>query len=91
MNSDMVEPHHGAMTDVNIWDRILSEQELSDWMFCRTETGGNVVTWQSAQLNITGLNTDLIDREETCPRQQDSTHFMAFNTKLNFQDSIREL
>ena len=60
-------------------------------MFCRTETGGNVVSWQSAQLNITGLDTDLIDREETCPGHQDITHFMAFNTKLDFHDSIREV
>ena len=91
MNHFWVQPHHGALTDVNIWDRILSEQELSDWMFCRTETGGNVVSWQSAQLNITGLNTDLINREETCPGHQDITHFMAFNTKLDFHDSIREV
>ena len=79
------------MTDVNIWDRILSEQDQSDWMFCKTETGGNVVSWESAQLNITGLNTDLVNREETCLGSQKITHFMAFNTKLNFQDSIREV
>ena len=91
MNSHWGGPHHGSMTDVNIWDRILSENELSDWMFCIAETGGNVVSWESAQLNITGLNTDLINREETCPGPQNITHFMAFNTKLNFQDSIREV
>ena len=92
MNSPLPwkKPHHGALTDVNIWDRILPEQELSDWMFCKTETGGNVVSWESAQLNITGLNTDLVNREETCPGPQNITHLMAFNTKLNFQDSIRE-
>ena len=60
-------------------------------MFCKTETGGNVVSWESAQLNITGLNTDLINREETCPGPQNITHFMAFYTKLNFHDSIREV
>ena len=78
------------MTDVNIWDRILSEQELSDWMFCRTETGGNVVSWQSAQLNITGLDTDLMDREETCPGPQNITHvMMVFTRQLNFFDSVK--
>ena len=82
--------HHGAFTDVNIWDRILSEQEQSDWMFCKTETGGNVVSWESAQLNITGLNTDFLNREETCPGAQNITRIMAFNTKLNLLDSIRE-
>ena len=63
MNSGLVEPNHGAMTDVNIWDRVLSEQEQADWMFCKTETsGGNVVSWGSAQLNITGLITGLVTR-----------------------------
>ena len=90
MNSPRVEPHHGALTDVNIWDRVLPQQEQSDWMFCKTETGGNVVSWESAQLNITGLNTGLVNKEETCPGPQNITQLMAFNIKLNFQDSIRE-
>ena len=90
MNSVEVVPYHGAMTDVNIWDRILSEQEVSDWMFCKTEAGGNVISWETAQLSITGLNTELINREEACPGPDDLTHIMAFNTKLNFHDSIRE-
>ena len=52
MNTHWVEPHHGAVTDLNIWDRILSEEEESDWVFCKTETGGgNVISWQSAHLN----------------------------------------
>ena len=91
MNSQYGTSHHGAMTDVNIWDRILSEQDQSDWMFCKTETGGNVVSWESAQLNITGLNTDLINREETCPGHQNITNIMAFSTMLNFYESIREV
>ena len=91
MNAPTGTSHHGAMTDVNIWDRILSEPEQSDWMFCKTGTdGGNVISWETAQLNITGLNTELINREETCPGPDDLTHIMAFNTKLNFHDSIRE-
>ena len=89
MNSPWLEPHHGAMTDVNIWDRILPEQEQSDWMFCKTETGGNVVSWESAQLNITGLNTDFVNREETCPGSQNITHLVAFSKKMDFFDSHR--
>ena len=88
MNSPWGTSHHGAMTDLNIWDRILTEQEQSDWMFCKTEAGaGNLVSWQSAHLNITGLFTDLIEREETCPAAQIIPQIMAFNTKLNFYDS----
>ena len=89
MNSVWVEPYHGAMTDVNIWDRVLSEQEQSDWMFCKTETGGNVVSWGSAQLNITGLNTGLINREETCPGPQNITHLITIYISLNFSDSLK--
>ena len=90
MNSPRVDPHHGAVTDVNIWDRILSEQEVSDWMFCKTETGGNVISWETAQLNVLQLKTDLIDREKTCPSlgSQHRTHLLAFNTKIGLDDSV---
>ena len=74
---------------MNIWDRILPEQDQSDWMFCKTETGGNVVSWESAQLNITGLNTDFVNREETCPGSQTITHLVAFSKKMDFFDSHR--
>ena len=29
------EPGHGAMTDVNVWHRELSDVEMSDWAHCR--------------------------------------------------------
>ena len=58
-------------------------------MFCKTETGGNVVSWESAQLNITGLNTDFVNREETCPGSQNITHLVAFSKKMDFFDSHR--
>ena len=89
MNSHWGGPHHGSMTDVNIWDRILSENELSDWMFCIAETGGNVVSWESAQLNITGLNTHFVKREETCPLPQNITHNIVFNQNFNFFESVK--
>ena len=59
-------------------------------MFCKTETGGNVVSWESAQLNIIKLKTYLINREETCPWAHNVPHIMAFKTILNLDDSIRE-
>ena len=48
-----------------------------------------MVSWESAQLNITGLNTGLINREETCPGPQNITKIMAFNTQTDFLDSNR--
>ena len=65
MNSPYVEPHHGAMTDVNIWKRILTEQEQSDWMFCKTETGG---MWSAgSQLSSTSLDWTLTSSTERRP------------------------
>ena len=50
-----------------------------------------MVSWESAQLNIIELNTDLINREETCPRPPGlyKTQFMAFNMKKSFDDSVK--
>ena len=59
-------------------------------MFCKTETEGNVVSWESAQLKITGLNTELVNREETCPGPQNITNIIALNhVQLNFSDSVK--
>ena len=60
MNNHLSEnPHHGAMTDVNVWSRILSDTELSSWAACGQVQGEKVVDWDNAELNVTGLEAGL--------------------------------
>ena len=60
MNNDLSEnPHHGAMTEVTVWSRILADSELSAWAVCGEVKGEKVVDWDTAQLNVTGLEAGL--------------------------------
>ena len=54
---DSALPMHGAMTDVNVFSRILSEEEVGDWARCGGEPG-DILDWRTAQLNITNLHTE---------------------------------
>ena len=50
-------PMYGAMTDLNVWDKILSDAESELWMNCTSQREGNVFSWQSSSQHVqmTGL------------------------------------
>ena len=48
---------HGAVTDVNVFSRILSGEEVGDWARCRGQPG-DLLDWRTAQLDITNLETE---------------------------------
>ena len=52
-----VAPMYGAITDLNVWNRILSEEESENWMNCTIQTEGDVFSWQNSSQHIqpTGL------------------------------------
>ena len=53
-------PTHGAVTEVNVWSRVLSDSEVSEWSNCGSVQGGKVVDWATAALNVSGLQVTLI-------------------------------
>ena len=83
-------PFHGALSDLNVWSRALTEAELAGWARCELGQPGDLLDWRMAELNMTGLNTASVDREEICGEQQEqSQHIRSFNTRLSFYDSVR--
>ena len=77
-------PSHGAITDVNIWGRLLSDQQTLDWALCRTaELEGDVTAWRTAELKIAGLFSSEVERNVTCPAG--STGYAGFNVSLDFE------
>ena len=56
----------GALTDLQIWDRTLTTEELRDWS--ESSLPGNVLSWDSVQFNNQGLiigeedDTDILAR-----------------------------
>ena len=84
-------PHHGALTDLNIWTRVLAQAELEDWMRCRSEAVGDLVSWETSQLIIRGdLNLTNIEREQTClnTAPQQKKNYLTFDSVRNLDETI---
>ena len=89
MNFEDRKPLNGAITDVNVWNRILSSRDLDSWRFCHSQEKGNILNWTTVQLEISGLSQEKIDKTELCVDSTDDQLFKAFNQRLGFFDSIR--
>ena len=71
------EPSHGKVTDLNVWRRILSDQEISDWQQCGAKPGEVVISWEEAELRVEGLETRSLDRSDTCLRTETALQYLG--------------
>ena len=85
-HSDTVYPMHGAVTDVNVFSRILSEEEVGDWARCGGQSG-DILDWRTAQLNITKLETKEGNETVGC-YQEEPTHFVSFKPPRDYNGSL---
>ena len=83
------EPSHGAMTDVNVWPRDLSDGEVSDWAQCRRTPPGRTLAWEEARLEVKLLRVSDINLSQTCNSGQQASFFTAFNAAITFQETIK--
>ena len=79
---------HGAITDVQMWNRSLSVSEIEGWTDCGDVPPGDLINWQTVDLNNTGLTLQTVERDEICGTKQNKGIIAAFNRKLNFFESI---
>ena len=76
---------HGAMTDVQLWSRRLNLKELGRWFSCEDLVKGDLINWDTAELEVEGLEMTNVDEEEIC---RPKIKMKAFNKKLNFKQSL---
>ena len=76
----------GELSEVNVWDRILSSAELRDLASCRKYLSGNVVDWETSPFDVKGLLIQERNRSELCS-SEDVVH-ISFPMKKNFDDTI---
>ena len=69
------------MTDLNLWDSVLGEEEVVNWTRCGADQGGNIIhwgrgnldterkvmTWTNSSLEMIKLETTKMLREDVCP------------------------
>ena len=85
MNVEDQNPFHGAMTDVQLWSRRLNMKELDRWFSCEDLVPGDLINWNTAELEVEGLEMMSGDEEEIC---RPKIKMKAFNKKLNLKQSL---
>ena len=80
---------YGAMTDLNVWDGILSDEESENWMNCTNQTEGNVFSWQnsSQHVQLTGLKMVTDSLDNIC-YQNKSSYLIVGNEDLSFKETL---
>lgn len=78
---------HGAMTEVEVWGRVLTGAQLEDWRECATSTPGDVVHWGAAVLETQGLEVSEMDRREVCSRREEKVEIQSFGITKSFQNT----
>ena len=63
--SDCTAPE-GQFTDVNIWSKPLTKQEMIDWTTCNTMSKGDALNWDTAQWELVNMTTDFQDVSTIC-------------------------
>ena len=81
----------GMFTDLQIFGRILSKQELEDWTGCQERLTGDLVSWDTEiwSLNTTRNNSEVENlnfETNICDMRNISHHF--FPTKLTFSQAL---
>ena len=85
---DTAAPMYGSMTDINVWDTILSEEESENWMKCRIHMEGNVFSWQNSSQHVEPKGLMVVN--ESLKRICDQNRIMFVGREsLNFEETFR--
>ena len=59
------------ITDVNIWNRSLSKNEMKSWTNCEMHEGGSILDWNTAKLKqAVGLKEVKQEKDEVCQKKE---------------------
>ena len=78
----------GAVTDVNLWKRILTAEEIRDWQFCRTKPGEISINWDTAELHVNLMEISDVDKTETCLKTPAEKNYVAFSVGRTLEQSV---
>ena len=76
--------HLGAITDLNTWSKVLSEEEMDSWIKCGFSEG-DIISWTTIKLEE---ETNEIDIDEIC---REGVQYIKFKSLYieGFEDTIR--
>ena len=85
---DSKDPMQGAMTDVKVFSRILSGEEVGDWARCRGQPG-DILDWRTAQLNISEKIKTKQGHETVGCYQKEPPTFVSFSPPRDYDDTLQ--
>ena len=81
----------GAVTDLNVWSRALTQEEIWGWRGCELEDGGgNIITWSniSHRLRLAGYKVTQVPRAQVCHQEKQSYEgYVPFETLKRYEDT----
>ena len=83
--SGFVYPMEASVTDVNIWSRVLSPEQIRGWSDCSSTEGGDFISWESSDISHDGVTVQSVEKENICSEKK--FLFMAFGNKLSFPET----
>ena len=79
----------GQITDVNIWNKSLSQEDLQSWISCSQNLRGTLLHWDPINFTASGLLKKNVDDLEICPSNTDKkVLFLWPNSSYNQQETI---
>ena len=83
-------PFYGEITDVNIWNRELSSQDIVDWTDCNKSIKGNVMNWDDkSKIQFEHLELKNIDMKEICNSSSAKDVYVYKNSVETAQDTLK--
>ena len=83
-----ITPFKGSLTDINIWDRIITHEERTNWSKCISDVSGNYLNWTNAEFDHSEQIKEIEVNKSLICKEQTSSKFIAFNHSLEFEESM---
>ena len=88
--NQFVYPFQAEITDIQIWGKTLTTKEMSRWRSCDSDEPGDFLNWQEAEISTDEkIQISEMNRDELCKVNNNLTKFIAFPTKMQFDQSLK--
>ena len=88
-DDSFIYPFKGSITDVQIWDKVLTASEIQKWSTCQYPAGGNFVDWSKAKFNITGdIKAEQVAKDQLC-KSEETKKIISFSHLSEFVESVK--
>ena len=60
----------GRMTDFNIWNKSFTEEDMRQWLNCKTSMQGNIVNWGSSEWSLENVTESEVAMADICQKTE---------------------